>query len=124
MIDEQSKVLVGLMNQQNLNNLLANFPHAVAHKFMNADYTQNLFTLPKQLFSKLSGIVTTLSSIQAPTNLVSALETIKILRNTVHQMQDVMGIISQGSSAISAMKSNIENVYGDKPYSLKNESQC
>lgn len=109
MIDEQSKVLVGLMNQQNLNNLLANFPHDVAHKFMNADYTQNLFTLPKQLFSKLSGIVTTLSSIQAPTNLVSALETIKILRSTVHQMQDVMGIISQGSSAISAMKSNIEN---------------
>ena len=109
LIDEQSKVLVGLMNQQNLNNLLANFPHAVAHKFMNADYTQNLFTLPRQLFSKLSGIVTTLSSIQAPTNLVSALETIKILRSTVHQMQDVMGIISQGSSAISAMKSNIEN---------------
>ena len=109
MIDEQSSFLVNIMAQQDLNNLLANFPHQVAHKFMNADYAQNLFTLPRQLFSKLSGIVTTLSSIQAPTNIVSALETVKILRSTVQQMQDVMAMISEGTTAITNMKNNIAN---------------
>lgn len=109
MIDEQSSFLVNIMAQQDLNNLLSNFPHQVAHKFMNADYAQNLFTLPRQLFSKLSGIVTTLSSIQAPTNIVSALETVKILRSTVQQMQDVMAMISEGTTAITNMKNNIAN---------------
>lgn len=109
LIDEQSSYLVDIMSQQNLNNLLATFPHTVADKFMNADYAQNLFTLPRQLFSKVSSILSTLESIQAPTNLIQALELIKVLRGTVSEMQNIVSILNQGTSAINALKSNIEN---------------
>lgn len=107
LINEQSSSIVSIMSQQNLNNLLANFPHVVADKFMNADYTQNLFTLPRQLYSKLSSILTTLASIQAPTNIESALETIKILRVAVAQMKDVTNMLDSGMRSINVMKSNI-----------------
>jgi hypothetical protein len=109
LIDEQSSYLVDIMSQQNLNNLLATFPYTVADKFMNADYAQNLFTLPRQLFSKVSSILSTLESIQAPTNLIQALELIKVLRGTVSEMQNIVSILNQGTSAINALKSNIEN---------------
>lgn len=107
LIQEQSNFVVNIMSQQNLNNLLANFPHTVADKFMNVDYAQNLFTLPRQLYNKLFVILTTLSSIQAPTNLISVLETIKLLRTTVAQMKDIVSILNNGVQAINLMKSNI-----------------
>lgn len=109
LIQEQSNFVVDIMSQQNLNNLLANFPHTVADKFMNVDYAQNLFTLPRQLYNKLAVILTTLASVQAPTNIVSTLETIKLLRSTVAQMKDIVSILDDGVQAINTMKNNIAN---------------
>ena len=99
----------GMVNQQELGNMLASFPHSVVHKFVNSDFAQDVLTMPRQLYSKLTNILTILSSVKAPTNLETVLDTILTLRGAVAEMKDALAIIDRGTNAINTLKSNITN---------------
>ena len=99
----------GIVSQQELGNMLASFPHSVVHKFVNSDFAQDVLTMPRQLYSKLTNILTILSSVKAPTNLETVLDTILTLRGAVAEMKDALAIIDRGTNAINNLKSNIMN---------------
>ena len=96
-----------LASQQNLENMLAKFPHSVVDKFVNADFTQNLLTLPKRLYSKMINVMTILSSVKVPTNLETGLETIGTLRSAVAEMKDAVNILTKSTESINLMRQNI-----------------
>jgi hypothetical protein len=96
-----------LAGQQNLENMLAKFPHSVVDKFVNADFTQDLLTLPKRLYSKMVNVMTILSSIKVPTNLEAGLETVGTLRSAVSEMQDAVNMLTKSATTINNMRANI-----------------
>jgi hypothetical protein len=108
-INEMASKINGMVVQQDLGNMLASFPHSVVHKFVNSDFAQDVLTMPKQLYSKLTNILTILSSVKAPTNLETILDTILTLREAVAEMKDAITIIERGTNAITTLKNNIAN---------------
>lgn len=98
-----------LAGQQNLENMLAKFPHSVVDKFVNADFTQDLLTLPKRLYSKMVNVMTILSSIKVPTNLEAVLETVGTLRSAVSEMQDAVNMLTKSATTINNMRANISS---------------
>lgn len=109
LMDKQFNNVQDILSQQNLNQLLYNFPQSVVTKFMGVDFVQELYTMPQQIYSKISNIVTIIASIKSPTNISSALSVIKLLRSSVAQMKDVQSMLSRGIEQINALKSNIQN---------------
>ena len=96
-----------LVGQQDLENMLSKFPHSVVDKFVNADFTQDLLTLPKRLYSKMVNVMTILSSIKVPTNLEAGLETVGTLRSAVSEIQDAVNILTKSATTINNMRANI-----------------
>lgn len=109
LMDKQFNNVQDILSQQNLNQLLYNFPQSVITKFMGVDFVQELYTMPQQIYSKITNIVTIISSIKAPTNLESVLSVIKLLRSSVAHMKDVQSMLSRGMEQINTLKSNIQN---------------
>ena len=109
LMDKQFNNVQDILSQQNLNQLLYNFPQSVVTKFMGVDFVQELYTMPQQLYKKIINIISIISSIQAPENKFSVLEIIKLLRSSVAQMKDVQSMLSRGMDQINALKSNIQN---------------
>lgn len=109
LMDKQFSNVQDILSQQNLNQLLYNFPQSVVTKFMGVDFVQELYTMPQQLYKKIINIISIISSIQAPENKFSVLEIIKLLRSSVAQMKDVQSMLSRGMEQINALKSNIQN---------------
>lgn len=107
MVSEQVAFVSSLVEQQDLGNMLEKFPHTVVDKFVNADFTQDLLTLPKRLYSKMTNVMTILSSVKVPTNLETGLKTLGTLRKAVAEMQDAVDMIAKSTEAINNMRANI-----------------
>jgi uncharacterized protein with NAD-binding domain and iron-sulfur cluster len=111
MLNKQSTSLSSFAtsNTQQLGSLLETFPHSVANKFMNADFTQNMMAMPRQLYSKLTNIATILSSVRAPSNLKEVISTIGTLREAVAEMKDATSMIEDGVNQINSLRSHLAN---------------
>ena len=85
--------------------LLDKFPKTVVNKFINSDFVQDTYDMPKQLWNMLVSITTTLSSIRLEFNLLAAIDTALKLRKVVAQMKDVSKLIEEGTDLLNGIQS-------------------
>ena len=86
---------------------LSNLPESVMNAFLNCQFIQNMFSLPRRIFSHCATVITIIGSIRSPTCLADFAMIIQTLRRAVAEMKNVAKIIQNAVAQVQNIKNMI-----------------
>lgn len=107
--DKRIESISQFLSEENLSNVLSKFPESVISKFIGLDAVQDFYNLPKQIESNITAIIGTLKSIEAPTNLSSALVVIKQLKSIVAEARLAQDQITRCTNILNGLQNNLKS---------------
>lgn len=86
---------------------LSNLPESVMNAFLNCQFIQNMFSLPRRIFAHVAAVFVIATSIRSPTCLADFVQIIQALRQAVAEMKNVAGIIQGAVAQVQNIKNMI-----------------
>ena len=86
---------------------LSNLPESVMNAFMNCQFIQNMFSLPRRILAHCASVVAIVTSIRSPTCLKDFVKIIQTLRQAVAEMKNAAAIIQSAVAQVQNIKNMI-----------------
>ncbi len=91
----------------NIAEKLSNLPESVMNAFLNCQFVQNMFSLPRRILAHCASVVAIVTSIRSPTCLKDFVKIIQTLRQAVAEMKNAAAIIQNAVAQVQSIKNAI-----------------
>lgn len=92
---------------ENVGEKLANLPESVMNAFMNCQFIQNMFSLPRRILTHCAAVIAIVTSIRSPTCLKDFVKIIQTLRQAVAEMKNCAATIQNAVQQVQNIKNMI-----------------